>query len=323
MRRFISGLSVALLLILATVVAVYVLRDNAAPAPNPPIEQPAPRDSTRARAAATGIQQPLAPVPRIESAASTSHSLARRLRNSENLRDFLRSIHADAKAGDAGAQYHMYLALVDCEVTAGLFVDSNGHRRTLDEVLSMAVGYSLDSEEVRRAHDRCRTLMEAGTAEFGPSNDWLRYAATSGLPQAQAMWAMYTLSFQEVDIDDRVLEAQKWLGTALRSRDPEVIWSAGELHMLSESPRSSIDEQLAWFLAACARGLDCGAGTDRARAMCAQDRGCQPFESVPDLIQRNAAGRFAAIDERSREIVAHLEAGEWEDLGFGLTIAGP
>lgn len=55
------------------------------------------------------------------------------------------------------------------------------------------------------------------------------------------------------------------MGSALRSGAPEAIWAAGDLRLLSDARETFDGEQLAWYLAACLRGLDCGPGSDSLR----------------------------------------------------------
>ena len=71
------------------------------------------------------------------------------------------------------------------------------------------------------------------------------------------------------------------MGSALRSGAPEAIWAAGDLRLLSDARETFDGEQLAWYLAACLRGLDqeyrlvaclrgldCGPGSDSLRLPC-------------------------------------------------------
>ncbi len=56
---------------------------------------------------------------------------------------------------------------------------------------------------------------------------------------------------------------------------------------------------------------------------CLWDWNCQPYETLPDVIQRAAGSSFPAIEVRAREINALIDAGKWEELGFGETIYDP
>jgi hypothetical protein len=116
----------------------------------------------------------------------------------------------------------------------------------------------------------------------------------------------------------REKESRRLASMAIRSRDPAVIWE------IADSPLSSnVDAdgepdggELAWFLAACQRGVDCSAQSDAVRALCRYDQNCQPYESVADLFRRTRGDDFPEIEARARWINEKIDAGDWEALGF-------
>ena len=73
-------------------------------------------------------------------------------------------------------------------------------------------------------------------------------------------------------------------------------------------------------LAACKRGADCGPDSDRVFFSCLYAI-CQPYEGLPEMIRSHQSAEFPTIEQRAREIEAHIDAGEWEELGFGETVS--
>jgi hypothetical protein len=111
------------------------------------------------------------------------------------------------------------------------------------------------------------------------------------------------------------------LGTALRSRHPEVIMEISHHTLLLFGEDAPEGEHLAWQMAACERGAECGPGSDIVFFNCLFENRCQPYEGWIDILRRS--GDFPAIETRAREINALIDAGEWEELGFGETISDP
>jgi hypothetical protein len=318
MKRLASLASLVLLLILAAVVSVRALRDL-----------PASTKSSAPPPART--QQVSTWVPPSPPPASTSQQVApvdpplvdyaAQLRAAKDYLALIRAIRPAAEAGNSQAQFILYRAMEYCRGEYRAYFFTRKGWRTLDEAMQWsATRWPLDPERAREVHGRCQAFIDADPREFGVPGDWLRRAADAGLPEAQADLALklFLSGSSGPGSADSPLPAQAMglLGRALRSRQPEVVWKAGELVMLREQFTGSEDSMLAWFLAACRRGLECAAGGERVRALCTLDPACQPFETVTDLLRRYAGSDFPAVDRRADEINALIDAGNWQELGF-------
>ena len=235
---------------------------------------------------------------------------------------FIRALQPTAEAGDPAAQLMLYRALEYCRIEYRAYFYTRRGWRTLDEALQWsATRWPLDPEHARAVHRQCQGFIDADPREFGVPGNWLRRAADAGLPEAQAELAskLFLGGSTGPGSADSPLPAQAMslLGSALRSRKPEVIWQAGDLSLLREQVTGTQDLAQAWYLVACRRGLDCSAGGERVRWLCRMDPACQPFETVPGLLRRYTGSDFPAVERRADEINALIDAGKWQELGFG------
>lgn len=261
---------------------------------------------------------------------------AAQFRAASDYLDFARSLLPAARAGDHAAQFYIFRTLDYCNVEFRMFFYRQGVRQTLDGALKMAVArnWPFDSEEVRRVHARCHTLMESAPEDFGERHEWLKLASEGGYPLAQVVTAQQ--QFRESirtngDNDARAEQRRSLVAQAIRSRDPEVIWEIGDTPVKPFKPVTEEDtegvaeddtedesqvNQFAWFVAACQRGFDCSAQSNAVRVLCSFDRNCQPYETVTDIFRRSIGNVFPEIDARARWINEKIDAGDWEALGF-------
>ena len=261
-----------------------------------------------------------APAPRDDYAA--------RLRAASDYLEFIRSLNEAAGNGDHAAQFHVFRAFDYCDDGYRGYFWSRHGQLTLDAALKRAATrFPFDTEEVRRVHARCHKLMQLDARELGERLEWLRLAAEGGYPLAQVVaaqrqWQAMTPS--ENDNAERVEERRRLVAKAIRSREPEVIWEIGNTPLdferrdddeMGEVAEYEVDHQ-AWWLAACARGLDCSPRSEIVSRLCRFDPGCQPYESVADILRRGNEAEFPEIEARARWISEKIEAGDWEALGF-------
>jgi hypothetical protein len=316
-----------LLLVLAAVVSVYTLRSiwhrEVPPADDATPEAPrATRSADAARApdaATTG-----APTASPVASPVAPNAIARRFGETTDYLEFARGVHGAAKAGDPAAQYYLYRALDYCHGLFRAYFGRPGKSRTLDEGLQWAArsAPALDVDEARRVNERCRALEESDVSVFGEREQWLQSAALAGQPNAQVDYAgklLWSSGDLPADESSRSREdARELVRKALESRDPEVIFSAGRLVALRREDLEQDHDMLAWMLAACSRGLDCGPSAERTRTLCRFDNNCQPYESMVDMARR-LVDDFPGVEARSREIDRLIDAGDWDALGFGST----
>lgn len=323
MARLRSVVSLLLLLILAAVVSFYTMRSiwqRDAPPPGPA----APVVAPRAKPSADAASAPAVPAPVPAAAVAAPNAAAQRFRESTDYLEFARGIHGAAKSGDPAAQYYLYRALDYCHGLFRAYFGRPGKSRTLDEGLQWAArsAPALDVDEARRVNDRCRTLEESDPAIFGEREQWLQSAALAGQPNAQVDYAGRLLwSSNDLPADESLRsrdDARELVRKALASRDPEVIFSAGRLAALRREDLEQDHDVLAWMLAACARGLDCGPADERTRTLCRFDTNCQPYESMVDMARR-LVDNFPGVEARSREINRLIDAGDWDALGLGAS----
>ena len=316
-------LSLILLLLLAAGVSLYVLRgiwnrESAAPLPGQSLPATAATDTPKSAPKPSAALPPAA--PSAAPAASAGPDYAQRFRETTDNLEFARSIHAAAKAGDADARYYLYRALDYCQANYRLYFGHPARPRTLDEALRYAVISKLDVDEVHRVHQRCRNLVESGASGLGQPMQWLGLAAQDKQPNAQLAMAQKLLTqaarLPEEKAGQVREDARLMVGEAVGSRDPEVIFDAAILLYLREGAAQDDGDMVAWWLAACERGLDCGPSAERTRQVCGFVPNCQPYESLVDMIRREVPD-FGAVETRARELNRLIDAGDLKALGFG------
>ena len=105
--------------------------------------------------------------------------------------------------------------------------------------------------------------------------------------------------------------------TALKSKDPEVVWKIGGVQALLEGTDEERNlRQWSWWLAACQRGYDC----ENSRWMefsCRFDHMCAQDKDATDFIRRSTGLDFPEIESRAKQINADIDSESWDALGFG------
>ena len=282
-------------------------------APEPEVVTPAPQVVRGSEPAAAPPAVMAAPAPR----AVTENEA--RFKAATDYLAFAREMLPKAQAGDRDAQYHLYAAIDYCRAGyRGLF-DVGQTRRSLDEALQSAAPLTNSGErDIRQLHSRCQGLMSSAGDELGEGQSWLARSAAAGHPRAQVQFAGKMAQTGRLLAPEQsarsLAEARRLTREALASRDPEVIWRAGEVTTLGISAPGALDVK-AWTQAACDRGLDCGPGSDAARQLCREVPNCQPNESVYDLLRRSVDNP-SALDENAKRVNALIDSGDWQALGL-------
>jgi hypothetical protein len=253
---------------------------------------------------------------------------------SSNYLEFVDRALPAARAGDASAQFALYLALDYCEDGYRGYFDRPGKRRTLDEALEWASTRSVNMDSVRDVHRRCEALMARGTGETGDSRSWLEKASEAGVPAAQTRKALNDLrdtylqtvpwpdrpALSAEEFDERRAGARALVLSAVAAGDAGATWDAADaIYYLTGSGSTADTEQWVWRMAACIQGHDCAPGANWVAAMCQYDpTPCSPGESGTELIRRawmSASGASDAsdLDERAQQLADRLNSGQFSD----------
>jgi hypothetical protein len=254
-------------------------------------------------------------VPTVDS----NPTVRQRFRDATDYAAFIDSILSNARAGDRDAQYYVYAALAFCDMEfRTLFKRRSGAGwLTRDEALNRTAGkfgYNLSWTEA--VDQKCRALMEGGRSELGDSRIWLEDAATQGQPIAMAALANLRLVDMAVGKPDGATAAgaAELLMSALKSKDPEVMWTIGLAQgFLKPDSEDSLKAQWAWWLVACERGYECGEQSLFQEFTCRYEQ-CPPGETVVDHMKRLLQTDYAAVEELAREIDGNIESGNWSEL---------
>jgi len=249
---------------------------------------------------------------------------AARFRASSDLLEFARWLLPAARAGDHVAQFYLFRAFDTCTHEVRWYFGRRGIHQSLEEALAVAakLSWQSDPEKAQRTYHRCRSILESGVAELGDGDGWLTKASEGGYPvavvhdvQRQARELARTRS----DDPEKREERRQRVATALRSRDPEVIWEIGIALVGYATTAEDLDSSIevpAWMLVACQRGVDCSPESERVRFQCQFDLACQPYESMTDILRRGSGNTFPEVEARARWINEKIDAGDWEALGF-------
>jgi hypothetical protein len=253
---------------------------------------------------------------------------------SSNYLEFVDRALPAARAGDASAQFALYLALDYCEDGYRGYFDRPGKRRTLDEALEWASTRSVSMDSVRDVHRRCEALMARGTGETGDSRSWLEKASEAGVPAAQTRKALNDLrdtylqtvpwpdrpALSAEEFDERRAGARALVLSAVAAGDAGATWDAADaIYYLTGSGSTADTEQWVWRMAACIQGHDCAPGANWVAAMCQYDpTPCSPGESGTELIRRAWMGASGAsdasdLDERAQQLADRLNSGQFSD----------
>jgi hypothetical protein len=318
-------------MILGAGVVVAWFASSNAPAPHgaaseQPKAQLTANERTVVRPAAPPTQESRQPPSRTGLKSETS-SLAARLHASDDYFQFVESVIGDARRGDRDAQYYVFEALRFCDIGYRSYFKGRGRNRTLDEALTWAStsGPLLDAEEARDIHRKCHRLKEENGSQFGMADTWLNEAADAGHPLAQAAKAFKLLAettraptgMPSNDSAVSADQAVELLRHALRSKDPSVLWTVGDLAKpLSGDAVAAERLQWVWRLAACQRGYDCSEAAGWYRFACRLDPQhlCQPGEDGLDYIRRVTENEFIEIEREARDINAKVDADAWSEL---------
>jgi TPR repeat protein len=259
--------------------------------------------------------------------------------SSNNYWEFAHAILPAAKAGNAAAQFYLYRVLERCDEYNRMYFQHRGQHLALDQGLQFAVQRHLSIDVAQSVFDRCHLFQENDLTELGSATDWLEKATDAGHPLAEATTAGKIL---EQDMRRRLAQAggvpnpsnsvevgngadpRELLKSAVRSKDPEVIFSIGEAQSLLNPSNSDTNAtRFAWWLVACQRGFDCSGDAEWVKSGCAEASPCSSASGPSELIRILSRDEWPEVQQRAQEISSKLDAGKWDDLGLGLTASQP
>jgi len=110
------------------------------------------------------------------------------------------------------------------------------------------------------------------------------------------------------------------LADAVRSKQPEVLFDVGTVQtsLVSDSQDGRV-RQLAWYMVACQRGLDCTSGAEWLQMQCpVMSALCGTFSDPTDYIRSMAEDHWPEVQLLSQQISDNLDSGNWDQLGLGL-----
>ena len=269
----------------------------------------------------------------VEATATAMNAIARTpdaatLATSTDYFDFSKSMLDRAKAGDVTAQYQLYATLTYCDDTyRAFFRKPHGPPRTLEEALQRVSTRPAESIDiVNIAYARCSRLYDqSARKDFGVAENWLRLATEQGQPLALATTAEKLLTIPEELAESADAEAARSAAakdaismflTALKSKDPEVVWKIGEIQSLLDGTDEERNlKQWAWWLAACQRGYDCK-NSSWLEFSCRFDHLCAQDTDATDYIRRSTGLDFPEIERRAKQINADIDSESWDALGL-------
>jgi len=237
-----------------------------------------------------------------------------------------------AEDGNAKAQYDVYEATTYCQERVRFYFTRRGRRLTLEEGLAWAIERNVSYETAQAVHKQCGKFLEMDPKDQSGAVNWLNAAAKQGYAPAQSALAAKILEDQQrrgfasasgiataasTESLDRTKSATELLREAVKSRDPEVLFTIGEMIPLIHPTAAEVDsERLAWMALACERGFDCSAQAEWVVASCLSAE-CQSINSPNEVVRILAGDRWIEVRARARELGASLDAGRWDQLGLG------
>jgi hypothetical protein len=319
--------AVVAIVVVAVAAGIYAAThwQRASPAAAPASGNAQPRNTARPASANAATPAGLATAPPADEL--TVSDPAALFQQSTNYLELARKLLPFAKSGDIAAQYWLQRALRRCDLDYESSIQEAATDGALsqDEVAEIVRNDTrVDAAEVRLIFDQCFPLSTSGAEAFGDSDDWRENSAKGGYPLALAELAdsraADALNDDTAAGADVRTESLRLARDALRTGDAEVVMRLAGVAFYMNSADEKWDDGFRarniWYLAACQRGADCGPQSTRTRRWCRGDPHCQPFETLADLMRRQAPADFAAMENRAREINELIDGKKWDELPF-------
>jgi hypothetical protein len=250
---------------------------------------------------------------------------------SSNFWDYAHKILPAAIAGNVDAQFYLSKVLERCSKDNKMYFQRRGVTLAEDQGLQWALQRHLSLDVAQAVYDRCHEFQDSDARDLGGADDWLARATAAGQPLAQTTTALKLFNQRALQSAQRAggvpnpdapptidsqQDSRELLRAAVKSRDPEVLFSIGEAQGYLDAPDPTVS-QFAWWLVACERGLDCSAKAEWVKIACANDPRCASFTDPSDLVRTLSGDDWNNVEQLAHEISTKLDAGQWDELIIG------
>jgi hypothetical protein len=241
-----------------------------------------------------------------------------------------------AQAGDAKAQYLLFLAYWDC------LRPDVAHRykeyptwEVMRQRAVESVSTQKDMDSLETEYRECAGFFQNDIRSFGTPWDWLQRATDAGYAPAQAetaaqrlqqdQWKVYksagaspgyTADLPPIGGD---VSPRELLTLAVQSGDPEILDQIGGLQQMlnpTQSHEVNLVNDIAWRYVGCQRMGGCPVEWGPMTST-----NCSPNTSnciaVPNAWLIWVNGNWAPVQDRVNQINSALEAQQWDQLGLG------
>jgi hypothetical protein len=253
-------------------------------------------------------------------------------RSTTNYWQLAESILPAAREGDSDAQYYLSRILERCDQDNKMYFQRRGQKLSLDEGLRFAVRRNLSIETAQSVFEKCHEFMTDEATDLGSASQWLERATNAGQPMAQATTAEkllmenvlqnaakaggvpYTNPTGTIEV---VADPQQLFKSAIRSKDPEVLFAIGDTQeMLHPSASENEANRFAWYLVACQHGLDCSGHADWVKNICNGNLQCASPNDASDVVRTFAGDKWPEVQQRAQEISSKIDANLWDELNL-------
>lgn len=226
---------------------------------------------------------------------------------SPNLYHQYRTLKQRAEAGDAVAQRLVAQLFVDCA-----YIYDHPLKFTPLELSDIPADSpeSLSVDAHRALHQNCAQVEGGARVTLKEAQYWYEKAAENG---DLAAWAIVNMLRHPPLTTD---EAQRFLEDVIESKDPVAVFAYGNVmggpvtENLGEgyAPLVSNNAGLAWMLAGCRMGMDCGLESPLVNNLCLQQGVCGKgdYEQAMKSVIESEADR-EALDQQIEAVLAILE----------------
>jgi hypothetical protein len=240
-------------------------------------------------------------------------------RHSPDLLAFLEALAPAAADGDVEALYYLAAASRRCTREYGTLFGPPGKEKGLEEAMQPGSWTKYHEQVARRIHAQCARFKAAPGNAFTEWENLMQAATEAGSGPAKAVLAFELQQGMNRLHDPAAREEQKsairtLAKEAIRTKDPQVLFQLSSVESITGMSGTPANVTIIWMLAACERGLACGADTEHFQFFCRWDPACQPTETMVDLLRRREGANFDEIERRANELNEQLDADRFDEI---------
>lgn len=246
-----------------------------------------------------------APIPAQPASPGAGHTASST--TSQNLYHQYRTLKQRADAGDAVAQRLVAQVLIDCA-----YIYDHPLKFTPLELSDIPADSpeSLSVDAHRALHQNCTQVEGGARVTLKDAQRWYERAAENGDLAARAIVNM--LRHPPLTAD----EAKRFLEDVIASNDPVAVFAYGNVmggpvtENLGEGYESLVSNNasLAWMLAGCRMGMDCGPESPLVNNLCLQQGLCGKGDYEQAMrSQIESEADCEALDQQIEAVLAILE----------------